>query len=176
MVAKSLGLVFGPVCSGRLGLSLGLDLLGAKICSFDCLYCEVGPTRCFTLERRPYVSAGQVLSELEDFLRQDHPGFEVITLGGMGEPTLNSDLAGIIKGARELAPGVPVAVLTNSSLMSDKAVRQELGLADMVLPSMDSLEPSEYLRLNRPVSGLRLADIRQGLLDFRKDFAGLLRL
>ena len=170
------GLIFGPVRSGRLGTSLGLDLLGAKICSFDCLYCEVGPTRALTAARKPYVPADKILGELASWLFNPHPPFEVVTLGGMGEPTLNSDMGRIIEGVRELAPGVPVAVLTNSSLIRDPQVRTELALADLVLPSMDSLVPSEFAAINKPVSGLSLLDIRRGLLEFRKHFSGKLCL
>jgi len=174
--AEPQGLVFGPVRSGRLGASLGLDLLGAKICSFDCLYCEAGATRALTARRKPYVPAARLLGELAAWLFEPHPPFEVITLGGMGEPTLNTDMARIIEGVRELAPGVPVAVLTNSSLMADPAVRADLGLADMVLPSMDSLVPSEFLAINRPLAGTSLVDIRKGLLAFRGQYAGRLFL
>ncbi|MFP5221920.1 MAG: radical SAM protein [Acidobacteriota bacterium] len=170
------GLIFGPVRSGRLGTSLGLDLLGAKICSFDCLYCEVGPTRALTSVRKPYVPADKILGELAYWLFNPHPEFDVVTLGGMGEPTLNSDMGRIIEGVRELVPGVPVAVLTNSSLINDPQVRTELALADLVLPSMDSLVPSEFALINKPVSGLSLLDIRRGLLEFRKLFAGRLCL
>ena len=169
-------LVFGPVRSGRLGASLGLDLLGAKICSFDCLYCEVGVTRALTRVRKPYVPADKLLGELAYKLFAPHPPFDVITLGGMGEPTLNSDMGRIITGVRELAPGVPVAVLTNSSLMADPQVRAELCLADMVLPSMDSLLPGEFQRINRPQAGTSLTDIRQGLLAFGREYAGKLFL
>jgi len=170
------GLIFGPVRSGRLGASLGLDLLGAKICSFDCLYCEVGPTRALTAARKPYVPADKLLGELAYWLFSPHPAFEVVTLGGMGEPTLNSDMGRIIEGVHELVPGVPVAVLTNSSLMADPQVRTELAKADIVLPSMDSLSPSEFLAINRPLAGLSLMDMRRGLLDFRKQYAGKLYL
>ncbi len=165
-------LVFGPVRSGRLGASLGLDLLGAKICSFDCLYCEVGVTRALTGVRKPYVPADKLLGELAYRLFAPHAPFDVITLGGMGEPTLNSQMGEIIKGVRELAPGVPVAVLTNSSLMADPHVRAELALADMVLPSMDSLIPAEFNRINRPQPGTSLTDIRQGLLAFGREYPG----
>ena len=176
MRAEPQGLVFGPVRSGRLGASLGLDLLGAKICSFDCLYCEAGATRALTARRKPYVPAAKLLGELAAWLFEPHPPFEVVTLGGMGEPTLNTDMAAIITGVRELLPGVPVAVLTNSSLMADPAVRADLGLADMVLPSMDSLVPSEFLQINRPLAGTSLVDIRKGLLAFREQYAGKLFL
>lgn len=176
MRADDHGLIFGPVRSGRLGSSLGLDLLGAKICSFDCLYCEVGPTRALTAARKPYVPAGKLLGELAGWLFNPHPDFDVITLGGMGEPTLNSDMGRIIEGVRELAPGAPVAVLTNSSLLGDPRVRTELAMADIVLPSLDTLVPSEFATVNKPLPGMSLVDIKRGLLEFRKLFAGKLYL
>jgi len=176
MRADDHGLIFGPVRSGRLGVSLGLDLLGAKICSFDCLYCEVGQTRALTATRKPYVPADKLLGELASWLFNPHPDFDVITLGGMGEPSLNSDMGRIIEGVRELAPGVPVAVLTNSSLMGDPQVRTELAMADIVLPSLDTLVPSEFAAVNKPLSGMSLVDIRRGLLEFRKLFRGKLYL
>lgn len=176
MAVDPQSLVFGPVRSGRLGVSLGLDLLGATICSFDCLYCEVGVTRALTRQRKPYVPAEKLLGELAYRLFAPHPPFDVITLGGMGEPTLNSEMGQIIAGVRDLAPGVPVAVLTNSSLLADPQVRAELRLADMVLPSMDSLLPTEFLHINRPLTGTSLADIRQGLLAFGREFTGKLFL
>ncbi|GAB6036336.1 radical SAM protein [Fundidesulfovibrio butyratiphilus] len=172
MFIKTDGHVFGPVRSGRLGASLGLDLLGTKICSFDCLYCEVGPTRGLTRARKPYVPAKRVLDELKAWLAAPHPPFQVVTLGGMGEPTLNSEMGEILAGVRRLVPGMPTAVLTNSSLMGDAQVRRELALADMVLPSMDTLVQSEFEALNRPHPGNALADIRQGLLDFRREYSG----
>jgi wyosine [tRNA(Phe)-imidazoG37] synthetase (radical SAM superfamily) len=172
MRADDHGLIFGPVRSGRLGASLGLDLLGAKICSFDCLYCEVGVTRALTRIRKPYVPADKILGELAYWLFRPHPEFEVVTLGGMGEPTLNTDLGRIIEGVREMVPGVPVAVLTNSSLMYDPQVRTELALADMVLPSMDTLVPLEFTAINKPVDGATLMDARRGLLEFRKLYPG----
>jgi wyosine [tRNA(Phe)-imidazoG37] synthetase (radical SAM superfamily) len=172
MLADDHGLIFGPVRSGRLGASLGLDLLGAKICSFDCLYCEVGATRALTRVRKPYVPADKLLGELAYWLFRPHPEFEVVTLGGMGEPTLNSDLGRIIKGVRELTPGLPVAVLTNSSLMHDPQVRTELALADIVLPSMDTLVPLEFAAINKPADGATLMDARRGLLEFRQLYSG----
>uniref|UniRef100_I2PZS6 Fe-S oxidoreductase n=1 Tax=Desulfovibrio sp. U5L TaxID=596152 RepID=I2PZS6_9BACT len=164
--------VFGPVASGRLGLSLGLDLLGARICTFDCLYCEAGVTEALTTARKPYVPARRILGELADWKAAGHGLPDAVTLGGLGEPCLNTDCGEIIAGARELFPDVPVAVLTNSSLLSDPDVRSALSGADIVLPSMDTLVTAEYQCLNRPHKSLGLEAIRQGLLDFRAGFAG----
>lgn len=164
--------VFGPVMSGRLGRSLGLDLLGDRICSMDCVYCEVGATRELTLERRPYVPAEDILHELEEWKEEGHAPPDMITLGGLGEPCLNTEMKYVIEGARELFPGVPVAVLTNSTLMLDPEVRQDLALADIVLPSLDSLVPEEFQAVNRPVSGISPDEVAQGLLEFRTMFDG----
>nr|WP_233489577.1 radical SAM protein [Solidesulfovibrio fructosivorans] len=157
-------------------MSLGLDLLGARICTFDCLYCEVGPTDALTVARKPYVPAEHLLAELASVKAAGCGPLDAVTLGGLGEPTLNTDCAAIIAGAKELFPDVPVAVLTNSSLLSDPQVRRDIAGADIVLPSMDTLVAAEYRRVNRPHPSMDLAAIRRGLLDFRAGFAGRLYL
>jgi wyosine [tRNA(Phe)-imidazoG37] synthetase (radical SAM superfamily) len=170
-------LVFGPVTSSRLGRSLGLDLLGRKICSFDCLYCEVGPTRVLTRERRPYVTAKELLAELGAWKEANRDlGLDHVTLGGSGEPTLNSELPEILQGAKRLFPSIPVAVLTNASLLDDPRVRDELGKADVVLPSLDSLVESEFKVVNRPRQGIELQRIVEGLKEFRSAYAGRIYL
>lgn len=163
--------VFGPVRSGRLGISLGLDLLGAPICSMDCLYCEVGPTRTLTRQRRAYVPAARVLGELAAWKR-DNPAPEVITLGGLGEPCLNSEMAEILAGARALFPNLPLAVLTNSTALADPEVRRELSGADIVLPSLDSLVESEFKAVNRPAAGITAAGVAESILALRAGFSG----
>jgi len=168
--------LYGPVRSGRLGLSLGVDLLGERICSMDCLYCEVGPTRAHTLKRRPYMPASVILDELHAWRRQELPRPEHITLGGPGEPCLNSDLPEIIAGCRDLFPGIPVAVLTNSTLLHDPAVRRELAAVQVVLPSLDSLVEREFLAVNRPCQGVDLSLITLSMLQLRREYAGLIYL
>ncbi|WP_035068062.1 radical SAM protein [Nitratidesulfovibrio termitidis] len=177
--------VFGPVASGRLGRSLGLDLLGGRVCSMDCLYCEVGTTDVHTCERAPYVPAPVLLDELarwRDAETAKHgpaPGgtnpaalVDHVTLGGSGEPCLNSDLARIIAGCRDILPGVPVAVLTNSTLLHRDDVRADLAGADVVLPSLDSLVESEFRALNRPCKGVTARGVADGLLGFARGFGG----
>lgn len=168
--------LYGPVQSGRLGLSLGVDLLGKRICSLDCLYCEVGPTRVHTLQRRPYMPARIILDELQAWKAQQLPRPEYITLGGLGEPCLNSDLQQIIAGSRTIFPDIPVAVLTNSTLLHDPDVRRELTGAQVILPSLDSLVQREFIRVNNPCKGVDLDRIRSGLLDFRSMYSGLIYL
>jgi wyosine [tRNA(Phe)-imidazoG37] synthetase (radical SAM superfamily) len=168
--------LYGPVHSGRLGLSLGVDLLGKRICSMDCLYCEVGPTSVHTLKRQPYMPAQVILDELYAWRRQELPRPEHITLSGLGEPCLNSDLPEIIVGCRDIFPDIPVAVLTNSTLLHDPAVRQELAAVQVVLPSLDSLVEREFLAVNKPCQGVNLALIISGLLQFRQEYAGCICL
>lgn len=170
--AEAFRYVFGPVLSGRLGRSLGLDLLGRRVCSMNCVYCESGPLEQLTLARKAYVPAAELLGELKRWeAERSNAGQalpDVVTLGGLGEPTLNSELPQIIAGVREILPGVPVAVLTNSSLMTDPAVRAELAAADMLLPSLDSLVPEEFALVNRAHPGLDPKDIADGILAFQE--------
>ncbi|GAU07928.1 radical SAM protein [Desulfoplanes formicivorans] len=168
--------IFGPVPSGRLGRSLGLDLLGRPICDFDCLYCEVGKTRVHTLARQPWVRAEAILTELENWLSLGLPRPEYITLGGKGEPCLNSEMAAVIQGVHRLAPDIPVAVLTNGTLLGNPEVQQALKEAQVVLPSMDTLIEQEFVRLNRPCPGLDLEAIRTGILEWGAGYGGAIYL
>ena len=165
--------VFGPVLSGRLGRSLGLDLLGERVCSMNCVYCESGALKQLTLARAPYVPAVDLLAELEHWEAErqaaGQPKPVVVTLGGLGEPTLNSELPQIITGVRGLLPGVPVAVLTNASLMTEPQVRAELAQADMILPSLDALDPKAFQAVNRACPGLDPNAIADGILSFRAE-------
>lgn len=167
--------VFGPVYSGRLGLSLGLDLLGCKACSMDCVYCEVGATTELTLTRRVYAPARDILRELEDWASR---GLETqyVTLGGSGEPCLNTDMGAVIEGVRRILPGKQVAVLTNSTLLPDPEVRRQLLGADAVLPSLDTLVENEFRRINRACPGLSPLDIAEAMLTFRAEYNGRILL
>lgn len=164
--------VFGPVASSRLGLSLGLDLLGRRICSMDCLYCEVGQTDVHTLERAPWVPAGVILDELAHWAASATTLPDHVTLGGSGEPCLNSDLAAIIAGCRRILPGIPVAVLTNATLLDRADVRADLCLADVVLPSLDSLVEREFRRINRTCEGVTAASVAAGIRTFAQEYTG----
>ncbi len=151
---------------------MGLDLLGGRICSMDCVYCEVGATRTLTAERKAYVSARAILDELAAWKDEGLAWPDMITLGGLGEPCLNSEMAEVITGVRKMFPGMSIAVLTNASLMTDESVRQELVLADVVLPSLDSLVADEFNAINRPCKGITPEAVAAGLLEFRKEFKG----
>ncbi len=164
--------IFGPVLSSRLGSSLGVDLLGGNICSFDCLYCESGKTQIKTIHRSAYVSGEKIVEELREWFGRSTQKPDHITLGGPGEPCLNSQLGEIISSIKRSWPDIPLAVLTNSSLLSNSQVCKELGNADVVLPSLDSMVEEEFQRINRPHPQIRLHEIVQGLLNFKNGFAG----
>jgi len=138
----------------------------------DCVYCEVGATRDLTVERKAYVPARDILSELAAWKAEGLGAPDMVTLGGLGEPCLNSEMAEVISGARELFPDTEIAVLTNASLMTDEVVRKELGLADVVLPSLDSLVEDEFSKVNRPCEGMTPEAVAEGLLEFKKNFKG----
>ncbi len=163
--------IFGPVHSGRLGISLGLDVLGQRICSFNCPYCEVGVTEILTTDRAPYVASVEIIDELARFVKTG-PDFDVVTLGGLGEPTLNSQCGEILLQAKNVVKHRETAVLTNSAHLDDPAVRRELCTADIVLPSLDSLVEDEFKRINHPHPLVSLDRIQSGLLAFRNMYAG----
>ncbi len=154
---------------------MGVDLIPHKVCSFNCIYCECGPTTKLTLDRDEYVPAQQVKQELQHYLSQ-HPAPDYITFSGAGEPTLHAKFGAILNFIKTHWPAIPVAVLTNGSLLGNPQVRQELLGADLVMPSLDAaLEPS-FRRIDRPARNIAIADIIEGLIAFRKEYRGSLLL
>ncbi|MGC9362620.1 MAG: radical SAM protein, partial [Candidatus Syntrophosphaera sp.] len=124
--------LFGPVPSRRLGVSLGVDLVPHKVCSLNCVYCEVGKTTNLTIERKEYVPIDEVIKELDDYL-SENPHLDFITFSGQGEPTLNSGIGRVINHIKEKYPRYKVAVLTNGTLFWDEKVRGEVMPADVLL-------------------------------------------
>jgi wyosine [tRNA(Phe)-imidazoG37] synthetase (radical SAM superfamily) len=167
--------IFGPVPSRRLGISLGVDLVTHKICSLDCVYCECGKTTQLCLERREYVKFKDVIKELDHFWQQNEK-LDYITFSGSGEPTLNSSLGKVIEYIKQKKPDIKVAVLTNSTLMSDPKVRKELLQADLVMPSLDAVSKKAFARINRPQKNLDVQNMINGLEAFAKEYKGRLCL
>ncbi|RLD93826.1 MAG: radical SAM protein [Aquificota bacterium] len=162
--------LFGPVPSRRLGLSLGVDLVPYKVCSYDCIYCEVGPTTLKTVERKKYVPLEEVKRELEAFWSLEVET-DFITFSGFGEPTLHIGIGELISWIRERFP-LPVAVLTNGSLLRDPQVRKELMGAHVVLPSLDAGTQEVYRVINRPHPSISFQDMVDGLEIFTRGFSG----
>lgn len=163
--------LFGPVPSRRLGISLGIDLVPHKTCSFNCIYCECGQTTDPTCERREYVPTDRVIAELDDFLATA-PDLDYVTFAGSGEPTLHSGIGEIISFIKYRYPRYRVAVLTNSALLTDPGVRAALMRADLVVPSLDAVSEEVFVKINRPSPGITAGQVLEGLLDFAREYTG----
>ncbi|MEA3367436.1 MAG: radical SAM protein [Planctomycetota bacterium] len=163
--------VYGPVPSRRLGRSLGVDLIPFKTCSYDCIYCQLGPTTNRTVERREYVPTGTVLTQVQDRLAGLAAPPDYITLAGSGEPTLHSGL-GRLASEIKRCTDVPVAVLTNGSLLFEPAVADALAEADLVVPSLDAGTAGVWRQVNRPHPDLVWERMIGGLETFTARFGG----
>ena len=163
--------LYGPVPSRRLGRSLGIDLVPHKVCSYDCIYCQIGKTTEKTLLRKEYIPAQEVLRELEAFLSKNGSSIDHISLSGSGEPTLHSKIRLVIEGIKEMTL-LPIAVLTNGSLLYDEEVRKDLNAADIALPSLDAASSETFMRINRPYKGLSVEKVIEGMVEFRKGYRG----
>lgn len=167
-------IIYGPVSSWRLGKSLGIDLLSTKgkTCSFDCIYCQLGGTVHPLTDRREFVSLDKLNEELTAV---KGTAADYATFSGVGEPTLASNLGkaiSLVKSVLEL----PVAVLTNSSLMTREDVRHDLASADVVVAKVDAPNEELFRQINRPILECTLDGIIQSVLLFRKEFQGKLAL
>jgi wyosine [tRNA(Phe)-imidazoG37] synthetase (radical SAM superfamily) len=168
--------IFGPVPSRRLGRSLGIDVIPAKTCSFDCIYCESGPTTHLSVKREGFEDPAEVLRQLDNFFHLSPNGADVITFSSAGEPTLYLHLGELIAAIRRKYPSLPLIVLTNGSLLWDPAVRKDLLNASRVVPSLDAITPEIFNRINKPHPSLDPALILEGLRAFRRDYKGQLHL
>lgn len=167
--------LFGPVPSRRLGISLGVDLVPMKTCTLNCIYCECGKTSHLTLERKEYVSFEAVKKELTHYLAH-HARPDYITFSGSGEPTLNSKIGDVIRFLKDRVPDIPVAVLTNSTLISQKQVRSDIKNAEVVIPSLDAATEKIFNKINRPSPHVHVDKIIDGLIRFRKEYDGAIWL
>jgi wyosine [tRNA(Phe)-imidazoG37] synthetase (radical SAM superfamily) len=152
-------------------MSLGIDLVPKKVCSLDCVYCEVGKTTQLTLERKEYLKAGKIKEELTHYFN-NNPDPDFLTFSGSGEPTLNISIGDILQFVKQIRPHIPVAVLTNGTLLFDQTVRNALKEADVVLPSLDAATEDAFRKINRPPDSLKIDSYIQGLIDFRKEYKG----
>ncbi len=156
-------------------MSLGVDIVPRKVCSLDCVYCEVGKTTLLTVERKEYVPFATIKDELVQYF-STNPDPEYITFSGSGEPTLYSRINDVIDFIKIYRPDIPIALLTNGTLLSRKEIRDELLRTDVVLPSLDAVEPEIFNAINRPEKSIVLEDYINGLIQFRKEFAGKIYL
>jgi wyosine [tRNA(Phe)-imidazoG37] synthetase (radical SAM superfamily) len=162
--------IYGPVPSRRLGFSLGIDIIPFKTCSLNCIYCQLGPTTQKTIRRKEYFSSSEILSQIKKKISSGQR-IDYITFSGSGEPTLNTALGKLIREIKKTT-SIPVAVLTNGTLLSRKSVRNALMDADLIVPSLDAASLEIFVKVNRPHHSLKLKEIIEGLQKFRKEFKG----
>lgn len=164
--------IFGPVPSRRLGQSLGIDTIPLKTCNWNCVYCQLGRTRPVTNERREYIPRDEILAEVKQTLDSHQTGeIDWITFVGSGEPTLHSGIGWLIRAIKAITP-LPVAVITNGTLLYLPEVRQDLMRADAVMPSLDAGNAKSYLHINRPHPKITFERHVEGLISFRKEYQG----
>jgi len=163
--------VYGPVPSRRLGRSLGVSPLPPKTCSYTCVYCQLGRTTHLQVKRESFFPKEDILSEIIDSAPNDKVDF--VTFVGDGEPTLNKDLGWLIQKNKEKLH-LPVAVITNGSLLFQKDVREDLTKADVVIPTLDAGNEKTFRAVNRPHRDISFDTMLQGLVDFRREYSGQL--
>jgi len=147
-----------------------VDLVAYKTCSYDCVYCQLGRTTCKTTDRKEYVPVSEVLREVERKIESNVQA-DFITLSGSGEPTLHAGCGEIIQGIKKMTQ-IPVAVLTNGSLLWDPSVREDLLSADLVIPSLDAGESEIFIEVNQPDPSIDFNRMINGLIDFGASFKG----
>ena len=174
MTSHPLKYIYGPVPSRRLGRSLGIDLVPFKTCTYDCIYCQLGRTTNKTIKRRPYVPVKDILNELKIKLATGEPP-DYISIAGSGEPTLHSDIGNLIDQINDITE-IPVAVLTNGSLLFMPEVRTALSKADLVIPSLDAGDEELFRYVNRPHADIAFDQMVHGLIDFTRNFPGVVWL
>jgi len=162
-------IVYGPVASWRLGISLGIDpICELKVCSFDCIYCQYGRTTRKIIERKIFVDPKRLEQELVGYPYVSQVA-DVATFSGSGEPSLNKRLGRMIEVVRSISK-LPVAILTNSSLMHDRNVRNELGKADIVVAKLDAPNHRLFQEINDPHPEIDFHSMLEGMIKFRDEF------
>lgn len=165
--------LFGPVPSRRLGISLGFDLVAPKTCNMNCVFCECGVTRELTTERKSYIDVEEAKKEIKAILKTVKP--DCITFSGDGEPTLSSDLGEMINWIKDNTD-VKVVVITNSGLLYDKKVRDEIKRADVVIPTINSAIEVTMKKINRPKANITIKNIKKGIKALGEEFEGKIYL
>lgn len=165
--------VFGPVPSRRLGISLGINNIPHKVCSYSCLYCQVGKGDKIQVERQEFYTPDYLVEKVKAVLdsitgKQKYPDY--LTIVPDGEPTLDINLGTLIEKLKVF--NIPVAVITNSTLLPDPQVREELHKADYVSVKCDTFNEDIWRKLNIPHKSLKLPDILDGIRTFTEEFNG----
>lgn len=161
--------VFGPVPSRRLGVSLGVDLVTPKSCNMNCIFCECGATKQLTLKRERFKNPEEIKMEIAEVLKKIKPDY--ITFSGSGEPTLSKDIGDIIDWIKEHTD-VKVCVITNSLLLDDSKVIEELKKADLIIPTLNSVDNMIFKKINRPSVESDVSQVMGGLRNLSEKYSG----
>lgn len=161
--------VFGPVPSRRLGVSLGVDLVTPKSCNMNCVFCECGATRELKLKRESFKDIDEVKNEILEAIKIVKPDY--ITFSGSGEPTLSKDLGKIIEWIKSNLE-IKVCVITNSLLLEDNEVVKELEKADLIMPTLNSVDNLIFKKINRPPAQIDVSQVMRGLENLSKKYKG----
>ncbi len=166
-------LTFGPVPSRRLGRSLGINNIPPKICTYSCIYCQLGKTSKMKIEPQVFYSSSQIFKEVQDKVKKSKEkgeSIDYLTFVPDGEATLDINLGKEIELIKPL--GIKIAVITNSSLIDKKQIRENLMEADLISFKIDSVEEDIWHKVNRPHRDLSLKDILNSMLKFRENYKG----
>ena len=156
--------VFGPVPSRRLGVSLGVDLVVSKSCNLNCIFCECGATKKIQLKRQRFKDMNEILDEIQSVLKVIKPDY--ITFSGSGEPTLSLDLGNISKAIKEnLKYKGKICLITNSLLLADKQVINELEYIDLIIPTLNTLRQDIFEKIVRPDYRTSVDEIKKGFIN-----------
>lgn len=166
--------IFGPVPSRRMGISLGVSPIEDNCCSYSCIYCQLGRTRSMKVKPEDFFEVSEIIEEIKEYLKTNKE-FDVITIVGEGEPTLYNKLKELILHIKKLTDK-PIAVITNSSILTNDEVVQALNCADLVLPSLDVSNDDDFKKINRPHGQIKFNEMLEGLINFSKQYKGQLWL
>ncbi len=168
-------IVFGPIPSRRLGRSLGINNIPPKVCSYSCVYCQVGNTDTMSIKRKEFFSTDQIFSEVSEklnILKKSGEIIDYLTFVPDGEPTLDINLGMSIKKLKSF--GIDIAVITNSSLVWNDDVKNDLMNADLVSLKIDTVFQNAWRKINRPHGSLNLHMIIEGVKNFTNHYCGTL--
>ena len=170
--------IYGPIKSRRLGMSLGLSLSLHKTCNLNCIYCQWGRTKKTVSRRKEYAKIREIIAELKFWMQKNTQiakELKFVTLSGLGEPTLNTGIGELIRQVKKITR-LRIAVITNSTLLYDSLVRKALLEADLIIPSLDAVDPEMFKQIDRPHADVKLNEIIAGLVALKKEFHGKLWL
>lgn len=149
---------------------MGINIVPYKVCSYDCVYCEVGKTTKLTVKRESFFSPEEIFQEFCDYI--DKVGrLDYVTFSGSGESTLNKDIGFLIDRVKD-ETDKPIAILTNGSLLWMDEVKHDLKNADLIIPSLDAVSENIFKMVNRPHPSLNINKVIEGIKDFTQSFKG----